>query len=1210
MIFYVISFANILSLLLRVEIIDCFKNFHYSKHAIFQQKRAMLLNQRRFLTLLLTLCLSSSTLFAQTDYSIRFLQETFTPAENVDEFNATNNNYVLLQFKSMPTQANLQQIKAAGIILDDYIPNKTYYAFIPNSVDAVLLKSLQVRSFSIFQSKWKKSFDTNNIPEHANLVYGHADLNIKYFKNVDISEVATILQNNNAEILFIADQFNTFKIRIPIENIDALSGEGIIKSVDLITPPTRVENERSKANHRSNALAANYAGGRNLTGNGVVVGVWDTNLYPHLDFDTRTTSHQQLYAGTGGDHANHVTGTIAGSGALDPNALGMAPEATIHGWNCCTQTPLPGYVMMQNAIINQNITITSNSYGFGADCDNTPTYFTVNANYDQVVYDAPNLMHVFSAGNSQGDCPGGFFTVSWTHKNSLIVAATNQTSSITGFSSFGPLFDGRIAPTISGVGANVYSTELDNSYGNKSGTSMSGPGVSGTIAQIYERYKQLHNGINPDAALIKALVCNTADDVGNKGPDYKYGFGQINGLKAVEEMEAGNWVMDSIAQGGQNTLNITIPNNAVETRILLTWTDIPGNPNAAISLVNDLDLFLTNGTDTIYPWVLNMNSPNATATRGEDHINNIIQITADTLAAGTWTIVVEGETVTNNSQTYALVYHTYTPEIIVTYPFGGEKLEAAKLTTIHWTSAGITGSQFVQYSTNAGQTWSSLGNYPNVQRSLSWNMPYTFTNKALIRITAGNIVGQSDSTFTISSIPNFNLDVDRSSAICGEQAKLDWLPIPNATEYEVFQIDNLGIHSVAIVTDTFYSVPNLDLDVEYWFAMRALNTSQEIVGRRSIAKKITLRTSYDLSINKVKSPLSACQLSTQNVVIEIQNKGCRTFQVGEKIPMTVEVNGIITLDTFNITSPFAEGNILNYSFSNPIDFSQDGSYLMTFSNTLNSDTTDHNDVLVREIINQPTYSNLPFVESFETNNGFWTDSWSNFSTWEWAVPNNSIINSASNGNKVWMTDANENYRSHETSQLYSPCFDFSSLTQDPYLIYDINYDLGDVIDRARMMYSFNDGASWSNLGTSFFIDQSNGWETIQTQLNGAAGQANVKFRVSFNADANAELGNGLALDHFKINQSTSTTQVEEAFSVLVYPNPSFSHFNLMIDQPNATNVQIKMLDAVGKLVHEQLIDNAFGRNSWRIETNHLAKGIYFLNVNIDGQQVSRKVIVN
>jgi hypothetical protein len=36
---------------------------------------------------------------------------------------------------------------------------------------------------------------------------------------------------------------------------------------------------------------------------------------------------------------------------------------------------------------------------------------------------------------------------------------------------------------------------------------------------------------------MKALVSNTAKDVGNPGPDYKYGFGNLNALRAVKVLD-------------------------------------------------------------------------------------------------------------------------------------------------------------------------------------------------------------------------------------------------------------------------------------------------------------------------------------------------------------------------------------------------------------------------------------------------------------------------------------------------------------------------------------------------------------------------------------------------------------------------------------------------------------------------------------------------
>ena len=94
--------------------------------------------------------------------------------------------------------------------------------------------------------------------------------------------------------------------------------------------------------------------------------------------------------------------------------------------------------------------------------------------------------------------------------------------------------DGRIKPEIMGSGYNINSTIPFNAYGGSTGSSMSCPAVTGSLALLYERYRQLHAGANPSAALIKAVACNSADDLGNPGPDYFYGFGMLNARKAVD----------------------------------------------------------------------------------------------------------------------------------------------------------------------------------------------------------------------------------------------------------------------------------------------------------------------------------------------------------------------------------------------------------------------------------------------------------------------------------------------------------------------------------------------------------------------------------------------------------------------------------------------------------------------------------------------------
>jgi hypothetical protein len=71
-------------------------------------------------------------------------------------------------------------------------------------------------------------------------------------------------------------------------------------------------------------------------------------------------------------------------------------------------------------------------------------------------------------------------------------------------------------------------------------------------------------------------------------------------------------------------------------------------------------------------------SPNVNATRGVDNLNNIEQITFDNPAAGTYKIIVTGTTVPLNTQEFSVVYDYVAPELLLTYPMGGEKLIQAQ----------------------------------------------------------------------------------------------------------------------------------------------------------------------------------------------------------------------------------------------------------------------------------------------------------------------------------------------------------------------------------------------------------------------------------------------------------------------------------------------------------------------------------------------------
>ena len=121
---------------------------------------------------------------------------------------------------------------------------------------------------------------------------------------------------------------------------------------------------------------------------------------------------------------------------------------------------------------------------------------------------------------------------------------------------------------------------------------MSCPGISGVMAQLYHAYKELNGGVNPPSALMKCILLNSADDIGNPGPDFKHGWGEVNAYRAVKILESVNYMSDSISQGNSKIHTINIPVNTSKIKVMVYWHDKEASTSASTSLVND---FSTSG---------------------------------------------------------------------------------------------------------------------------------------------------------------------------------------------------------------------------------------------------------------------------------------------------------------------------------------------------------------------------------------------------------------------------------------------------------------------------------------------------------------------------------------------------------------------------------------------------------------------------------------
>ena len=455
-----------------------------------------------------------------------------------------------------------------------------------------------------------------------------------------------------------------------------------------LSPPSFPENNTAVTLNRSNYLNSPSNNGLKYDGTGVNVMMQDDGIIgEHIDYQGRLD--QSYTNSNNGDHGDHVAGTIMGAGNLDPLAKGMANGAFLYVFGSSDNN----YNSVPNLYQNQDLVITSKSYSNGCNAG----YTTLSRDLDEQIDDYPSLIHVFSAGNSGTSNCGygagaGWGNITGGHKvGKNVIAVGNLTDEdvIANSSSRGPAEDGRIKPDVCAKGSNVYSTVDINDYEYKTGTSMSCPGVSGSIAQLYHAYKDLNNGQNPRSSLIKAVVMNSAEDLGNPGPDFIYGWGRVNLKRSYETLLNQQYFYNSLDNGNNTSISLNVPPGQGQLRVMLYWADIEGTANAAIALVNDLDMTITTPSgNTFEPWVLNSSpnasSLNANATRGVDHLNNVEQITIDSPSSGVYTININGFNVPSGPQDFYVVYEYRNSDVVLTYPNGGDPFVPGETEKIRW----------------------------------------------------------------------------------------------------------------------------------------------------------------------------------------------------------------------------------------------------------------------------------------------------------------------------------------------------------------------------------------------------------------------------------------------------------------------------------------------------------------------------------------------
>ncbi|MEM9821076.1 MAG: S8 family serine peptidase, partial [Bacteroidota bacterium] len=599
-----------------------------------------------------------------------------------------------------------------------------------------------------------------------------------------------------------------------------------VRYVEIIDEEGKPESTEGRTIQKSNVINNSLSGGLRYDATGVHVLVRDDGVVgPHVDFQGRLTNLTTDFTGT---HGDGVAGVMAGAGNIDPTVQAGASGADVTVINYTSAFQDNTLALHQN----EGVVITNSSYSNGCNAGYTSTTQTV----DNQVFNNQTLMHVFSAGNSNNnDCGYGagnqWGNITGGHKMGKNVMATANLfndGSLVSSSSRGPAHDGRIKPDIAAHGQGQMSTDPNNQYAPFGGTSSAAPSMAGNLAQLYEVYKDLNGGTVPKSSLIKAAALNSATDLGHKGPDFKYGWGMINTGRAYDIIANNQYLFANITQGQTQNHTISVPSGTDQLRVMVYWHDPAAAVNTTRALVNDLNLTV-NGS--ILPYLLDP-TPNPTnldtpAGTGVDDLNNMEQVSIDNPTAGTYTININGFDVPQGPQEYVIVYSFIPDAIKVTYPLGGEKLVPGTSEIIHWDAFGDSGTFTVEYSTNNGGSWNSIGTTAGSERLISWTVPNIASGQALVRVTRGGQADQSDETFNIFPVPS-NLSITPISAA---NSQVTWNAVPGATSYDVYVLGSKFMEIVGTSSTNSYSLTNMPGEI--WISVAA--NGNNIAGQRAIA---------------------------------------------------------------------------------------------------------------------------------------------------------------------------------------------------------------------------------------------------------------------------------------------------------------------------------------------------------------------------------------
>lgn len=266
---------------------------------------------------------------------------------------------------------------------------------------------------------------------------------------------------------------------------------------------------------------------------------------------------------------------------------------------------------------------------------------------------------------------------------------------------------------------------------------------------------------------------------------------------------------------------------------------------------------------------------------------------------------------------------------------------------------------------------------------------------------------------------------------------------------------------------------------------------------------------------------------------------------------------------------------------------------------------------------------LPVIEGFENPSTY--SSWSMSNSGgapNWAVTTTAAADGTHSimlnnlGNTSGNVSLFQTVSSYNLSTLNSPALTFKAAYQETStsnndgLQVFTSTDCGSTWTSRRYLSSGQLCALAGGTGSSPYVPAPTQFTTYTIAIGAVSSGSQVSFKWVFTAGSS--VGNNIFIDDINIFDAAplGIATIENAMGLNLYPNPSSGAVNIAFTLSSKENISVNVVDMLGRVVESIPTQQyAAGNNTLTIGQQTYQAGIYFVNINVNGQLISKKIVM-